>query len=89
MYFEFYYNPFYNIVNFKNKKLQIITASRKSYTCAQGYGVLYFNLQKPLLKAKMARLEGTFHKLMNRISKTDFLSGPTAKIRSDRNNCIS
>lgn len=34
MCFEFYCNPFYNIVNFKNKKLQIITASRKSYAYA-------------------------------------------------------
>lgn len=41
--------------------------------CAQGYKVLYFNLQKLLLKTKMARLEGTLHKLMDRISKTDLL----------------
>ncbi len=41
--------------------------------CAQGYKVLYFNLQKLLLKTKMARLEGTLHKLMDKISKTDLL----------------
>lgn len=41
--------------------------------CAQGYKVLYFNLQKLLLKTKMARLEGTLHKLMDRISKSDLL----------------
>ncbi len=34
MCFEFYYNPFYNFFNFKNKKLQIITGSHKSYACA-------------------------------------------------------
>jgi len=43
------------------------------HACAQGYKVLYFNLQKLLLKTKMARLEGTLHKLMDRISKTDLL----------------
>lgn len=58
MCFEFYYNPFYNIVNFKNKKLQIITASRKSYAYAPRYKVLEFNLQKLLLKIKVARLKG-------------------------------
>lgn len=36
MCFESCYNLFYNIVNFENKKLQIITASRKSYACAPG-----------------------------------------------------
>src|SRR5690606_28378321 len=41
--------------------------------CAQGYKVLYFNLQKLLLRTKMARLEGTLHKLMDKISKTDLL----------------
>jgi DNA replication protein DnaC len=41
--------------------------------CAQGYKVLYFNLQKLLLKTKMARLEGTLHKLMDRISKSELL----------------
>jgi len=39
--------------------------------CAQGYKVMYFNLQKLLLKTKMARLEGTLHKLMDRISESD------------------
>ncbi|MGE8422910.1 MAG: IS21-like element helper ATPase IstB, partial [Sphingobacterium siyangense] len=43
------------------------------HACAQGYKVLYFNLQKLLLKTKMARLEGTLHKLMDRISKADLL----------------
>ena len=43
------------------------------HACAQGYKVMYFNLQKLLLRTKMARLEGTLHKLMDRISKTDLL----------------
>lgn len=41
--------------------------------CSMGYKVLYFNINKLLLKAKMARLDGTLHKLMDRISKTDLL----------------
>nr|WP_312717054.1 ATP-binding protein [Sphingobacterium multivorum] len=43
------------------------------HACTQGYKVMYFNLQKLLLKTKMARREGTLHKLMDRISKTDLL----------------
>jgi DNA replication protein DnaC len=41
--------------------------------CAQGYKVAYFNMQKLLLKTKMTRLEGTLHKLLDRLSKTDLL----------------
>jgi DNA replication protein DnaC len=43
------------------------------HACTQGYKVMYFNLQKLLLKTKMARLEGTLHKLMDRISKIDLI----------------
>lgn len=41
--------------------------------CAQGYKVAYYNMQKLLLKTKMTRLEGTLHKLLDRLSKTDLL----------------
>jgi DNA replication protein DnaC len=41
--------------------------------CAQGYKVAYFNIQKLLLKTKMARIEGTIHKTLEKISKTNLL----------------
>lgn len=41
--------------------------------CAQGKKVAYFNLQKLLQRTKMARLEGTLQKLMDRLAKADLL----------------
>lgn len=41
--------------------------------CGQGYKVMYFNLQKLLIKTKMARAEGTIYKLFEQIAKTDLL----------------
>jgi len=41
--------------------------------CSQGYKVLYFNLQKLLMKTKMARVEGTIYKLFEQIAKTNLL----------------
>lgn len=41
--------------------------------CAQGKKVAYFNLQKLLQRTKMARLEGTLQKLMDKLAKTDLL----------------
>lgn len=41
--------------------------------CAQGFKVAYFNTQKLLQKTKMARIEGTIHQLLQKISKTDLL----------------
>lgn len=41
--------------------------------CAQGVKVAYFNTQKLLQKTKMARIEGTIHQLLQKISKTDLL----------------
>ncbi len=41
--------------------------------CRQGHKVLYFNLQKLLLKTKMARAEGTIYKFMENIAKTNLL----------------
>lgn len=37
--------------------------------CSQGKKVLYFNLQKLLQRTKIARLEGSMHKLLDRIAK--------------------
>lgn len=39
--------------------------------CSQGYKVLYFNLQKLLLRTKMTRVDGTIYKFMEKISKAD------------------
>ncbi len=41
--------------------------------CIQGYKVAYFNVQKLLLKTKMARIEGSIYKFFEKISKTDLL----------------
>jgi len=43
------------------------------HACAQGYKVAYFNVQKLLLKTKMARIDGTIIKLLEQISKTNLL----------------
>jgi DNA replication protein DnaC len=41
--------------------------------CAQGYKVIYHNLQKMLLKTKMSCVEGTILKLFENIAKSDLL----------------
>jgi DNA replication protein DnaC len=41
--------------------------------CAQGYSVGYFNVQKLLLRAKMARVEGTILKFFDKLAKTNLL----------------
>jgi DNA replication protein DnaC len=41
--------------------------------CAQGYKVAYYNVQKLLLRTKMARLDGSIYKFFEKISKTDLL----------------
>jgi DNA replication protein DnaC len=41
--------------------------------CAQGYKVGWFNLQKLLLKTKIARIEGTVYKFFESLAKTDLL----------------
>lgn len=41
--------------------------------CILGYKVAYFNTQKLMLKTKMARLEGSVFKFMEKLSKTDLL----------------
>ncbi len=41
--------------------------------CMQGKKVAYYNLQKLLMRTKMARLEGSIHKMFTKLSKTDLL----------------
>ena len=41
--------------------------------CAGGFKVAYFNIQKLLIKTKMARIDGTIHKLFDQISKNHLL----------------
>ena len=41
--------------------------------CAQGYKVAYFNVQKLLLRTKMARLDGTIYKFLEKMAKMDLL----------------
>ena len=38
--------------------------------CMQGKKVAYYNLQKLLMRTKMARLEGSIHKMFTKLSKT-------------------
>ncbi len=41
--------------------------------CMMGYKVAYFNMQKLMLKIKMSRIEGTVHKLFEKLAKTQLL----------------
>jgi DNA replication protein DnaC len=41
--------------------------------CRQGFNVAYHNMQKLLVKLKLARLDGSILKLFDRIAKTDLL----------------
>lgn len=43
------------------------------HACGQGFKVAYFNMQKLMLRTKMARIDGTAIKLFERIAKTDLL----------------
>jgi DNA replication protein DnaC len=41
--------------------------------CMLGFKVQYFNVQKLMMKTKMARIDGSSHKLFDNFSKTDLL----------------
>lgn len=41
--------------------------------CSQGFKVAYHNVQKLLLKTKMARADGSIYKLFEKLTKTDLL----------------
>lgn len=43
------------------------------HACAQGHKVAYYNTQKLMIKAKMARVDGTIIKLFNQLAKVDLL----------------
>lgn len=44
-----------------------------NHACAQGFKVFYYNLQKLLIKTKMARLDGSIYKLFDKMAKSDLL----------------
>lgn len=50
-----------------------VSSALGHHACAQGYKVMYFNVQKLLQRTKMTRLEGTIHQLLQKISKTNLL----------------
>jgi DNA replication protein len=41
--------------------------------CRQGFSVAYYNMQKLLLRLKIARIEGTIIRLFDKLAKTDLL----------------
>jgi len=43
------------------------------HACSQGYKVAYHNLQKLLIKTKMARIDGSVYKLFEQLAKLDLL----------------
>ena len=43
------------------------------HACSQGYKVVYYNLQKLLLRTKMSRIDGTIYKFFEKLSKADLL----------------
>lgn len=50
-----------------------IASALGHHACQQGFKVAYFNLQKLLLKTKMARLEGTISKFFTKLAKTNLV----------------
>lgn len=50
-----------------------IASALGHHACAQGYKVAYFNVQKLLIKTKMARIEGTIFKVFEKLAKTNLL----------------
>jgi len=50
-----------------------IASALGHHACRQGYTVSYHNMQKLLVKLKLARLDGSIIKLFDKIAKTDLL----------------
>jgi len=50
-----------------------IASALGHHACAQGIKVAYFNVQKLLIKSKMARIDGTTFKFFEQLSKTKLL----------------
>jgi DNA replication protein DnaC len=43
------------------------------HACAQGFKVAYYNVQKLMMKTRMARVDGSIYKFFEKTSKTDLL----------------
>jgi DNA replication protein DnaC len=50
-----------------------IASALGHHACAQGFHVTYFNVQKLMIKSKMARIDGTIFKFLEQLSKTRLL----------------
>ncbi len=50
-----------------------LTSALGHHACSKGYSVRYYNIQKLLQGAKIARLDGTIIKLFDKIAKTQVL----------------
>lgn len=50
-----------------------IASALGHHACAQGINVTYFNVQKLMIKSKMARIDGTIFKFLEQLSKTKLL----------------
>jgi len=50
-----------------------IASALGHHACNQGYKVMYFNMQKLLHQVKMARIDGTILKFLDKLSKTNLL----------------
>jgi DNA replication protein DnaC len=50
-----------------------LTSALGHHACSKGYSVRYYNIQKLLQSAKIARLDGTIIKLFDKIAKTQVL----------------
>ena len=53
--------------------ISFIASALGHHACLQGYKVAYYNVQKLMLKTKIARIEGTISKFFDKLAKTDLL----------------
>lgn len=50
-----------------------IVSALGNHACSQGYKVCYYNVQKLMMRIKLARSEGSLHKFLDKIAKTNLL----------------
>jgi len=50
-----------------------IVSALGNHACSQGYKVSYYNVQKLMMRIKLARSEGSLHKFLDKIEKTNLL----------------
>jgi len=50
-----------------------LASSLGTQACRQGFSVAYYNMQKLLLRLKIARVEGTVIRMFDKLAKTDLL----------------